>query len=845
MAVLTGIADFIRTTTSRTTREATHRERPVAGSRIIFGNSHMHTSRGGGSAGATAGQTVPAPVRNSSARRHAAAFLFLASFIIFILLASSGFGATPAGTVIDNMARVNFTDGISATLLSANSNTVSVTTVSFRTSAVLELLQYAPTAPGAVGVPVAPSSYSTSGTAAGPFLPQASPVSANGAPISLVSPVPLMTAAQYHAGEAVFIRLIDPDQNLDPAVAESVLITLRDSVTGDTEVIRLTETGLNTGVFTGYMQTNEQPPVTGNGTLNVAGNSRVDAAYTDVVDATDARTLGVMVDPFGMVFSSATGQPVDGAAVTMINAATNLPATVYGDDGVSPFPATVTSGGTAVDSSGKTYTFSPGGYRFPFITPGTYRIEVTPPGGFRAPSTVATAALQALPGGPFAIASPGSRSEDFIVNPGPAIHIDVPVDPAGARLYLTKIAGKQLAGIGDFVPYRLTIENTDALFPVPSVVINDQLPAGFRYRMGSARVNGAVAADPAISADGRTLSLPIGAIAAGSRITVSYVAQIGAGARIGKARNTAVASGAGGAVSNAAFAEIVVTEDLYRSTATIVGRVMVDGCGDKERSEENGLSGIRIYREDGAFVVTDKNGMYHFEGVTPGSHVVQLDLDTIPQKYEIMACEDNTRFAGTPFSQFADVQGGALWRADFHLGLKPKAVGQVGIELRTPVEKGPAEETEAGIRARRDIIKYTVPISVSAVPARNLRLTVLLPQGAEYRSGTSMLGSASIQDPEPGDGSITFRISETPANWESAIRFDVLVPAAGTLGPLSTQALLVADTPEGKGERTPIVDTEVVRIEREYLVNEPAIVLHPQFESGSAALSVKDRKELD
>ena len=67
--------------------------------------------------------------------------------------------------------------------------------------------------------------------------------------------MPLVPATQYHLGEPVFLRLTDGDQNSDPAAVETVLVTLRDPATGDTEVLRLTETGPNTGVFTGYIQT--------------------------------------------------------------------------------------------------------------------------------------------------------------------------------------------------------------------------------------------------------------------------------------------------------------------------------------------------------------------------------------------------------------------------------------------------------------------------------------------------------------------------------------------------------------------------------------------------------------
>ncbi len=795
--------------------------------------------------------------------RSRAAFAVLCTSLLFILFTSPVlWAATPAGTNINNSALAAFTDGPDSGLRTASSNTVSVTTVALRTPSVLEILQYAPTAPTAVPTMVSPTDYSTSGTSGGPFAALPPPVQfPSGTPINLGVPVPLVTDRIYHAGEPLFIRLTDLDQNLDPAVIETVLVTLRDNMTGDVEVLRLRETGPNTGVFTGYVQTNGQPPASGNGILNLISGSRIIGSYVDVMDATDTRTTAVFVDPFGMVFNSATGTPVDGASVTMVDAATNLPAMVYGDDGISTFPATVTSGGTAVDSGGRTYTFSPGGYRFPFITPGTYRIQVAPPAGYRAPSTVPTADLQALPGGPFAIVSPGSRAENFIVNPGPSIHIDVPVDPAGSRLYLTKTVGTPMAAIGDFVPYRLLVENTDTLSPVLNVVVDDRLPVGFRYRAGSVRVNGAVASDPAISADGRTMSFRIGTVSASAKVTVNYVAEIGAGARPGKAKNTAVASGAGSAVSNAAFAEVIVTEDLFRSTATIVGQIIVDGCGDKERSEAAGLAGIRIFREDGAFVVTDKNGMYHFAAVKPGTHVVQLDTLTVPEKYEVMACEENTRFAGSATSQFVDLQGGTLWRADFHLGLRPKQVGEVGIEITTapkyPAGGGPDAETG------KDLIEYTVPIRVGVVPSRNLKLSIMLPEGAAYRKGSAVFagrivdGAATaptgtspavipIGEPQETEGVVTFRFAEVPANWEGTLTFDAAVPLEGPEGrQLPTGAVLTADSPEGRNNRTPAVNTAIILGTREELRPAPDIVLHPRFSSGSAELTGQDKQELD
>lgn len=785
----------------------------------------------------------------TAAFRSSLSFIVLLLSLLFVFLApAKGFAATLPGTNILNTATAVYTSGASTTPLLATSNTVTVTTVDLRTPSTLELFQYAPASPAAVPVVVTPTAFSTTTSTAGPFVSLPTPTAADGTAINIApggTALPLVSVTQYHLGEPVFIRVTDLDQNTDPLIAQTIVITLRIAATGELEILRLTETAPDSGVFTGFIQTGPAPVAATNGTLNVQAQDSVTVAYTDAFDGTDASSSAVLVDPYGIVFDSTTGQPVNGATVTIVNAATGAPAAVFGDDGISVFPSAVVTGGTTTDAVGRVYSFPPGGYRFPYVTPGQYRLTVSPPAAYRAPSVVPDAVLQVLPGGPFALVTPGSRGEAFFVDPGPALHIDIPIDPVISGLYVRKTALKQTAGIGDFVPYQVIVENANTMAPVPAVSLRDRLPLGFRYRKGSAKLDGSAASDPAISPDGRTLTFALGDMAAATQHVIVYVAEVGAGSRQGKALNTAVAVGSPNVVSNTATATVTVIEELFHSTTTIAGRVSVDGCDDPERSEREGLAGARIVLEDGTYVVTDRNGMYHFRGVTPGTHVVQLDLDGIPQKYEVLLCEENTRFADNGFSQFVDLQGGALWRADFHLALRPKEVGEVSIELRTPVNKGEAEATEEAIRARKDIIKYSIPIHVSSVPARNLRITVLLPEGATYRDGSSVLDGKTVADPHITAGAVTFRIAKAPAHWDGLLQFDALVPVSGALGPLLSQAVLTADTPQGKGERTPVVNTELVRVEKDYEVTVPDVVLHPEFQCGSAALSQADKEYLD
>ena len=539
-----------------------------------------------------------------------------------------------------------------------------------RTDAAIEFLKYAPGLAGATPVNVTTGAYRQGG-ASGPFVNLPSPVPAGSeTPIDLSNPVRLAPAAFFIQGEPIFIRVRDLDQNLDNNLRETVISTLTNPDTGDNEAVRLTETGPDTGVFVGYIQSGNGIPSNYNGTLTVSLSnesfqSNLTASYTDIADSRDHVSCSALVDPYGIIFNSSTGEPVDGVWITLIDVSTGLPATVYGDDGVSPFPARIETGSSPTDASGRRYDLPSGGFRFPFVAPGNYRFEIDPLTGFAFPSTVSDTTLQTLAGGPFTLVT-GSRLEQFTVNPGPSIRIDIPIDPlAAGQLWLRKSAGKDTVSIGDFLPYELQLKNGSA--SIANVTISDTLPLGFRYRKGSTRVDGVSAPNPAISADGRSLTFSIGDIAADASVAVRYVVEVAAGARLGTATNLAVAMIDGSAGSNRASATVQVKSDFLSTKSVLMGQVIAGACGAPDKEAVKGVGGIRIFLEDGTFVDTDKRGMFHFEGVTTGSHVVQLDLDSLPDGYNAVPCEENTRFSGTAYSQFVDLQGGSIWRVDFHV----------------------------------------------------------------------------------------------------------------------------------------------------------------------------------
>ncbi len=755
--------------------------------------------------------------------------LLLALIPLLIFLGTSSLAATPPGTPIENTAAVAFSNGPTTAV---QSNTVSLVSVQRpRTVSTLEFLQYAPTAPAADNVSVGKTTYRTGEASTSPFAELPAPTRIpSGNPIDLSQPTPLLPADVYLRGEPVFLRLTDLDQNVDRLRAETVLVTITAEGTNDVEVLLLTETGPDTGVFVGYLQSSDLPGAPYDGRLEVAESGKVNGQYVDAMDGGDTSVSASLFDPFGVVFDSRTGQPVDGATVTLVDARTGAPAVVYGDDGVSLYPSQLISGGSTTDSAGNLYDFPSGNYRFPFVAPGLYRLEIVPPAGYSAPSTTDNAELQLLPGAPYALVV-GSRGEDFPLNPGPALRIDIPLDPvAVGNLWVRKTAGKSQVGIGDFVPYRLDVENPNNV-PTTSFILTDRLPVGFRYQKGSARLAGAPTADPAISADGRTLTFSLDAVASGESREIRYVAEVTAGARPGEAINSANAVSATGIVSNTAKATVMVREDFFRSTTFLMGRVFTDGCGELEQGEADGLPGARIYLEDGAYVVTDEHGMFHFEGIRPGVHAVQLDLDSIPPQYEVAFCEENTRFAGRAYSQFVDLQGGSLWRTDFHLRLKPRAQGEVSIELNSALDK------DAGTAI------FNIPVHTSSVVAGNVRLTLLLPAGLTYLEGSSTLDGLPIADPKAGfGGALTYALGDFAAGREAEIIFRS--DTAQATGDLVTRALLTFDSPQKKNQRTPMAENSLRAFIEKSRVSIPDFTIRPLFPTLGAELTAEDKIEL-
>ena len=1031
---------------------------------------------------------------------------------------SGQLSAAALGTLIENTAQATFDVGLTVGS-TESSNTVGITTTILRTPSSLSLLRYEPSA--AVINEEAPSQCRSG--AGGGFIPSPNPtvpvISSGSTVLDPTSALPLSNATTFLSNEPIFIQLHDGDQNIDPAVIDTAMVSVSSSL-GEQEDILVTETDVDTGVFIAYVQSTVGAVNQFDCLLTVGPEATVRVNYTDAADASDSSFTESLVDPFGVVFNSLTGDLIDGITIQLVNAASGLPAVpgvdVFGNDGVSSYPNTLVTGSTATDSGGAVYNFPAGGYRFPLVRPGNYRLEIVSARDYNSPSSLTIPELQLLPNAPFALLNDASFGADFVLVPGPPLHVDVPIDPISTELVVSKTTQNRDAAIGDFIRYQLSVENTEVAASIPSVSVFDTLPVGFRYQTGSARLDGLLVADPIISGNGRTLEFPVGDLVAGQIINLSYVTEVSSGTAMGDAINSATAQNPFGSTSNIAQSIVKVRDELMRERNTIVGRVIAGNCplqepdeglttlqmqstrkgnqidytvnfevkdvrlnayqieiklpeglhyipsssmldeypwhdpsfnersllfeldtrrfqdvtqwqhklqfsvqldtteygrkvtaaqahmfteqgisvstpvasnillrerpvyeerrfvfrpifptleasltdpdqvqldkivtvlrdidvvkvnieghadnrpinseqalygnnmelsrarakaiapyfqtalklsdeqvtvsaaGDQQpiasnRSESGqalnrrvdisvtakvrtsgsggqsavqdsgiikrtitpvperdsievgttlkGLAGARIYLEDGTYVVTDENGKYHFEGIRPGTHVVQLDLASLPSGVRVIDCEKNSRFSGSAYSRFVDLKPGTLWRVDFHVEEELPEVSEASIQMHT--------------RMSEDTLHYTLENKGGAVAVANYRLTVILPQGVRYQKGSSRVHDKLIADPQLNENILVYRLGDMKTNWDMPLTFKATVPQK-LQGKLVSKAAVVFNSETKRNQRIAPVETIAIKGNRDF--NVKRFVLNPKFDTLGAELNVEDKRKLD
>lgn len=584
-----------------------------------------------------------------------------AAFLAMLLLV-----VAPAhGQTITNTARASWTEG--GVLRATSSNTVSISVARIP----ITLETFHPVAGGTTSLSVTPS------------LCGGAPLPLPGGAGSGAVAMPVAPTHEVRVGETLIVRFDAAYANRDPSAIDQVVAVLT-TPRGDREALTVFETGVNTGIFTGAIPTRRIPPdpVQSDCVLSVENGDKITVAigHTDTTPPVTTTLVSVLADPFGYVFDSEDGTLVSGARVSLVDAATGALATVFADDGVTPWPSIVFSGQPVTDGAGNVYAMQPGEYRFPLAAFGSYRVVVEPPTPYSAPSKVAPPALAGLSrpdGSPFLIvdASYGTPFELASVVP---VRIDVPVDRPGLSVSLSKSASRTTAQPGDAVFYTVTVRNTDTQRAKRQVSVTDTPSPWLRLSPESIRIDGQPAGDAVtVTPDGRALTFSLALIEPGATMKLTYAMTVRADAPPGQAINRAEAVDPRGE-RTVAEASVRIQRDTIASRMTVIGRVTAGPC--TLMSERQGIAGVRVMLEDGSFAITDRDGRYHFEGVVPGTHVVQVQQQTLPAGSRLLDCDRSTRTAGNARSRFVIGQGGSLVVADFTAEVPAAAAGTAQVE---------------------------------------------------------------------------------------------------------------------------------------------------------------------
>lgn len=373
--------------------------------------------------------------------------------------------------------------------------------------------------------------------------------------------------------------------------------------------------------------------------------------------------LNLPIDPSGIVYDSTTGLPISGATVTI--AAPGLKASDLANNSL-----TYTTGadggyqffflGTA--PAGVTYTLSVTAPNYLPVTPSSAStvipvcstgLTVYAGGTYPDPSNIQNATWSAsrlslprqtsCPTDNSTFVTGAATTMYYLAFAVPVVWSNVinnhiPMDSIGQRIIMTKKTPLLNVARGDLVPYSITALNNSSAV-LTGVTISDQIPPGFKYRTGSATLDGAKA-EPGVT--GRMLAWPGQTFTANQMKTLKMLLVVGSGVGDGSYTNSVWAEQSSRVVSNVATATVKIVPDATLDCPDVIGKVFNDlNANGYQDQGEPGIPGVRLATPRGLLVTTDAEGRFHVpcpEVPNPdrGSNFfMKLDDRTLPSGFRL------------------------------------------------------------------------------------------------------------------------------------------------------------------------------------------------------------------
>ena len=468
-----------------------------------------------------------------------------------------------------------------------------------------------------------------------------------------------------------------------------------------------------------------------------AGVSLADGTIRNLTLAPGANVVNqnLPLDPSGVIYNAVTRQPVGGVPVFLDGPPGFDPAThlLPGQQGQTTANSGVTAGMYRFDVN-----FAGGA---PF---GVYTLRFSTPPGFLtglpgAPSTL----LPPSPSSAGCIAAnclqvPNTPPDPFLVqaNFGPpaagapttyyvrfnftglgnanVIHNHIPIDPVlGGTIVIVKTTPRINVSRGDLVPYTITATSMLSA-PLSGINVVDTIPPGFRYRLGSATLDG-VPLEPQVN--GRVLTWPNQSFGPAQRRIFRMVLVIGSGVQEGEYVNQVVAINGttGSAASNVATAAVRIVPDPTFDCSDLIGKVWNDrNANGIQDADEPGLPNVRLATARGLLVTTDAEGRYHIvcadvpNEERGANFVLKIDERTLPSGFRMTT--ENPGLVRMTRGRMAQLNFGAAMLRVVRVEVSAQAF-EAGTERLLSEWQAKFDELPARIRDQTSVVRIAYQIT--------------------------------------------------------------------------------------------------------------------------------------